>query len=63
MSRCHHGHPICHSWQECPQCWAEHDEYEANQAAIDAVEEQRKQTALLEQIRRNQEEILRREKG
>jgi hypothetical protein len=60
MSRCHHGHVICESWQECPECCEEHDGAEAADAARDSLEEQRKQTSLLEEIRRNQEEILRR---
>lgn len=58
MSRCHHGHPICQSWQECPDCRAENDQYEMADNSRDALEEQRKQTSLLEEIRRNQEEIL-----
>lgn len=58
MSRCHHGHVICDSWQECPECCEEHDASEAAYAAQDALEEQRKQTALLEQIKKNQEELL-----
>ena len=59
MSRCHHGNVICQSWQECSECCDEHDAREAADAAVDALAEQRKQTALLEQIRRNQEELLR----
>jgi hypothetical protein len=60
MSRCQHGHPICQSWQECPECRAEDDAYQASYAAQESLEEHRKQTTLLEEIKRNQEEILKR---
>jgi hypothetical protein len=36
MSRCHHGHVICESWQECPECCEEHDGAEAADAARDS---------------------------
>jgi len=44
---CHHGHLIQESWQECPECCAEHDQREMRDALEDAVTEQRQQTAIL----------------
>lgn len=58
MSRCHHGTIIHDSWQDCSQCWDEHDAAKAADAASDSLDEQRKQTALMEQILKNQQEIL-----
>lgn len=65
ISRCHHGTIIHHSWQECDQCWAERDAMDVADAAREtaetssaALEEKRKQTALMEQILKNQQEIL-----
>jgi len=53
MSRCHHGYPIQESWEECPDCCAEHDAMKAAEAAQDVAEESRKQTRILEELARN----------
>lgn len=50
MSRCHHGHIICQSWEECPECCDEHDARQAADAAQQTAEESVKQTELLRQI-------------
>lgn len=55
---CHHGTMIHFCWDECPECVEEHIAREEADNVAAALEEQRKQTALMEQILKNQQELL-----
>ena len=53
MLRCHHGHIIQDSWQECPECWAEHDITRTADATEDVLIEMRRQSEILESNKSN----------